>query len=191
MWKSPPQSALSWLSAIALGLLLRPQPVTAARGTHQVPTDQQVSKSTWGSHSLSKPFLLQGLSSCPRCLHLVKRAAGGVQLTPYTQGAPHPFSGSSYKSIVLYLLHSCSLWLRTDPGLCGRHPRVPSAQHFVAPPQVPALPDIQALIGAGIGNNWTLPQPQTRSDSSRAVSRPMVGKTAWACRNGSSFIRLL
>lgn len=49
-------------------------------------------------------------------LHLFRFAAGGVLLTPSTQGRSHPFSGSSYKSIVFVSSLPCSVVAVWPPG---------------------------------------------------------------------------
>lgn len=50
--------------------------------------------------------------------------------------ALHPFSGSSYASLAACDFSPVLCGSRRAPGPWGRHPGVPSAQHFVAPPQM-------------------------------------------------------
>lgn len=118
---------------------------------------------------LFKPLLLQFLLSCP---HWKKQSPGGVLLTPCTRRrGTHPFSRSSYKSIILV---PSSLLFSVVVGW----PRPVRA----APPgsQCPALcnptpgyyPFLVSKPGQGQGQeiNGPYPLPLTKSDSCHAES---------------------
>lgn len=108
-------------------------PVTTARCERRIHT-----LAGWGVLGiLFKPLLLRFLLSCPHwkksSLHLFKIAAGGVLLTPCTQGGSPPLLR---KQLQIHSPRTFFSPVLCGRRLCGRHPQVPSAQHFVAPPWI-------------------------------------------------------
>lgn len=122
------------VSVIVLGLPYQPQPVTTARCEHRIHT---LAGRGVLLAILFKPLLLRFLLSCPHWkksrLHLFTIAAGGVLLTPCTQGGSPPLLRKQLQTHSPRTFFSPVLCGRR---LCGRPPQVPSAQHFVAPPWI-------------------------------------------------------
>lgn len=131
---SPAERSSVAVSVVALSLLYHPQPVTTARCERPTHT-----LAGWGVLLviLFKPLLLQFLLSCPHwkksSLHLFKIAAGDVLLTPCTQGGSPPLLR---KQLQIHSPRTFFSPVLCGHRLCGRHPQVPSAQHFVAPPRI-------------------------------------------------------